>query len=176
MSLLIAPTQAKQVGGVEMADKKSIKGADLTLNGAGVRSKYFMDVYVAGLYLPERSKQPDSIVKANEIQSMRLMITSSRITKKRLQDSIEEGIRLSAGKDFPRYAPMLDDLWSALTFEVKVGDVFDFTYVPGEGTHFIRNSEELRLLPEFEFKQVLFGIWLGKDPIQDSLKKELLSD
>lgn len=162
--------------GVDLPETLQVQQTSLVLNGAAVRSKYFMDVYVTGLYLPEKSHDAAAIMDADVVQSMQLHITSSRITRSRLIESIEDGIKLSAGDDFPRYRPMLDELWEALTFEVKLGDSFEFAYVPGTGTHFYRNGELLRVLPQFEFKQVLFGIWLGEKPVQKSVKQGLLGE
>lgn len=173
--LLSGTSQARQVGGITFPESITVNEATLTLNGAGVRSKYFLDVYAVGLYLKEPSQNPAEIIQADETQMLRLVITSSHITKDRLTDSIEEGVRLSAGRDYPRYKPMLDDLWAALTFEVRVGDVFEFFYIPGKGTAFTMNKKELRVLPDFQFKRVLFGIWLGENPIQKSVKAALLS-
>ena len=164
----------RTVAGVDLPESIQVEQQTLTLNGAGIRSKYFMDVYVAGLYLPSASTDARAIVSADAPQSMQLTIISSHITRSRLIDTIEDGIKLSAGKDFPRYQPMLKELWDALTFEVKVGDRFEFTYLPGKGTHFYRNGALLRVLPEFDFKKVLFGIWLGEEPVQPPLKKALL--
>ena len=175
MYLVVGVAEARQVGGMTFPESTTINGVKLTLNGAGVRSKYFLDVYAVGLYLPTPSQNPAAIIQADEIQMLRLMITSSHITRNRLTDSIEEGIRLSAGKDYPLYKPMLDELWAALTFETRVGDVFEFTYVPGTGTTFMMNSKQLRVLPDIQFKRVLFGIWLGDNPIQESVKAALLS-
>lgn len=165
---------ALTVGGVSLEDSIAIQGTALKLNGAGIRNKLFIDVYVAGLYLPERTQVAQRIIDGNEVQSIRLVVTSSQITRDRLIDAITEGIKMSAGKEFPRYEPRLQELWATLTFEIGEGDIFDFTYVPGEGTHVIRNGQPLRVMPEYEFKRVLFGIWLGKDPIQESLKADLL--
>lgn len=172
---LASTALALEVGGVKFEETQSVQGTPLLLNGAGIRNKFFMDVYVAGLYLPKRSTEAEAIIAGKELQSIRIVITSSQITRERLTDAITEGIQKSAGDDFARYEPMLDQLWSALTIEVQKGDVFDFTYVPQQGVHFIRNGQSLRVMPEFEFKKVLFGIWLGKDPIQPSLKADLLA-
>ena len=147
----------------------------LALNGSGIRSKYFMDVYVASLYLPAHSRNANTIVAADAAQSIHLHIISSHITKDILIESIEDGIKQSAGASFPRYQSRLQELRDALTFEVKKGDRFEFTYLPGKGTHFYRNGKLLRVLPTLEFKQVLFGIWLGKNPVQSSLKTALLN-
>lgn len=47
---------AAEVAGVKLADKVRIDaaGPDLVLNGAGVRTRFVVKVYVAGLYLAER--------------------------------------------------------------------------------------------------------------------------
>ena len=158
----------------QIPDTLTLGEHTLTLNGAGIRSKYFMDVYVAGLYLPAPNQNATEIIQADEPQTMRLVITSSHITKARLLDSIEEGVEKSAGADYPRFKPHLKELEAALNFEVQQGDQYDFSWIPGSGTHVYRNGEALQVLPTLAFKQVLFGIWLGEDPVQRSLKQALL--
>jgi hypothetical protein len=170
-----SPALSLEVGGVTLEDSRELRGKKLLLNGAGIRNKYFVDVYVAGLYLPEQNTSAESIISSKDFQSVRLVITSSRITRERLIEAITDGIRKSSGKDFARYEPMLGELWSAMTFEVKEGDVFDFNHVPDEGVHFVRNGSLLRVMTDFGFKKILFGIWLGDDPVQTTLKADLLS-
>ena len=54
--LVAAPlAQAKMVNDVDVADKIQVADQSLTLNGAGVRSKFFMDLYVGALYLNNHS-------------------------------------------------------------------------------------------------------------------------
>jgi hypothetical protein len=50
-----APTSARSVAGIEVPETLDNGGVLLTLNGAGTRTNYFLDVYVGGLYLKERS-------------------------------------------------------------------------------------------------------------------------
>ncbi|MBZ2188530.1 chalcone isomerase family protein [Alcanivorax sp. JB21] len=147
----------------------------LTLNGEGQRNKYLMNVYVAGLYLQSREQDAEEIIRRDEVQAVQLTITSSRVTQKRFMDSIEDGFRKSAGDDYPDYAPFLAELREDMAdIDIKDGDVFRFIYRPDEGTRFLRNDETLRVIEGLDFKQVLFGIYLGKDPVQDSLKRDML--
>ncbi len=48
--LLIGNLNAKEIAGVELPDEVRLDGIDqvLYLNGAGVRKKFFISVYVAG--------------------------------------------------------------------------------------------------------------------------------
>ncbi|MCG8673246.1 MAG: chalcone isomerase family protein [Pseudomonadales bacterium] len=158
----------------ESASRIVVQGKNLSLNGSGERSKFFTKVYVASLYLSNKSKNPEAIINADEPQLMRLKITSSLITPSLLNSSIKDGLKLSAGDDYDRYASMLDEVMMKNEVPVNINDQFDFFYLPGGGTYISRNGEELGVVPSYRFKQILFGIWLGKSPIQKDLKRSLL--
>lgn len=171
---VLGTVQAAEVNGVELPDTLQVDNTGLVLNGAGVRNKYFMQVYVAGLYVPEPSSDAASIMNADEVQVMRVEITSSMITRSRFQETVQDGLKQSAGDEYPRYEHMLDALWADENLDVDKGDVFEYRYVPGEGTRFLRNGNTLKVVKGLDFKRVLFGIYLGEYPVQDSLKAELL--
>ena len=179
-SLAIAPfiyfsaAQAEPSEGVTLQPEILFSGHPLLLNGSGDRSKFFTNVYVASLYLTQTSSDANHIINQDQPQLMRLNITSSLITKNRLMSSIKEGLKLSAGSEYSKYAAMLDAVFNAQAIEVNDGDQFDFFYVPGEGTRISFNNEEIKTVPGLDFKQVLFGIWIGKKPVQADLKQKLL--
>jgi long-chain acyl-CoA synthetase len=54
MALCIAPVFAADVGGVKLDDKMSLGGQEVVLNGAGVRTKFMVKVYVGSLYVPTK--------------------------------------------------------------------------------------------------------------------------
>ena len=49
-------------------------------------------------------------------------------------------------------------------------------YEPGKGVSVIRNGTVKVTVEGLDFKKALFGIWLSDDPIQDSLKEEMLGE
>ena len=69
---------AAEVAGVKLEDKVSIQpgGPELVLNGAGLRTKTFLKVkvYVAALYVTERSKDPVAIVTLDAPKTVRLTL------------------------------------------------------------------------------------------------------
>src|SRR5690606_17007505 len=142
----LGTAQAAEVNGVELPETLQVDSTGLVLNGAGVRNKYFMKVYVAGLYVPEPSSDATTIMGADEVQVMRVEITSSMITRARFQDTVQDGLKQSAGDEYPKYEHMLDDLWADKNLDVEKGDVFEYRYVPGEGTRFSRNGETLKVV------------------------------
>ena len=57
-----APLFAGTLAGVTLPDKAEAKGQSLVLNGLGLRKKFVIKVYVGGLYLPQKEKNPQKIL------------------------------------------------------------------------------------------------------------------
>ena len=51
------------VGGYKFEDTTKVAGKDLKLNGAGMRTKFIIKVYAAGLYLPEKKNNTAEVLK-----------------------------------------------------------------------------------------------------------------
>src|SRR5690606_41820150 len=52
---LFSTAQAREIADVEIPENLSADSTQLVLNGAGVRTKWFMDIYVSALYLAQPS-------------------------------------------------------------------------------------------------------------------------
>lgn len=57
---------------------------------------------------------------------------------------------------------------------VKPGDVYALTYVPGRGTSLRYNGKVLASIPGHDFAAAYFSIWLGDEPICQDLRDKLL--
>src|SRR5512133_1141208 len=64
---------AREVAGVDLADTVTVDGKPLQLNGAGVRKKLFIKVYVGALYLPTRSADGWAILEADQPRHVRMV-------------------------------------------------------------------------------------------------------
>lgn len=61
VGLLGQTTRAVELAGVTLAPTATLTdGSVLVLNGAGVRKKFFVDVYIGALYLPSPATRPTS--------------------------------------------------------------------------------------------------------------------
>jgi len=58
--------------------------------------------------------------------------------------------------------------------DVKPGDRYALTYRPGKGTELSFNGKPLVFVEGDDFAAAYFSIWLGKKPIDEDLKNELL--
>ena len=66
------------------------------------------------------------------------------------------------------------DLINAIYQDVKPGDRYALTYLPGRGTELALNGTPLTVIEGADFAAAYFGIWLGRDSIDDRLKRDLL--
>ena len=60
--------------------------------------------------------------------------------------------------------------------DVKPGDRYALTYIPGEGTELAKNGVRLALVPGEEFAEAYFRIWLGESPLDRDLRDQLLEE
>lgn len=171
-----AAAEARQYGDVTIPDTLEAGGETLGLSGAGYRSKFFMKMYLGGLYLKESNSGPDAVVAADEAMLIRLHIVSGKITSERMIEAIDEGFEKSAGDNLASLAEMIDQFKGFFSEEIKVDDVFDIAYVPGEGVSVQKNGNLLGTIEGIDFKQAVFGIWLGDDPADKGLRKKMLGN
>ena len=54
--------QASMIADVDVAEQMTVVEQPLILNGAGVRSKFFMDLYVGSLYLPTKAHTLEDVL------------------------------------------------------------------------------------------------------------------
>lgn len=165
-----------EVGDARVSKIFHSQGHNMMLNGAGTRTKFFMDMYVAALYLKSPTKDAQAVVDADEPMAIRLYIVSSMINSERMSDATRDGfVRSTQGNTAP-IEDEIDDMIEAFADAVEDGDVFDLVYLPEEGVTVYRNGVEKTNVEGLEFKQALFGIWLSEDPVQDSVKDDMMND
>ncbi|HEX8575505.1 MAG TPA: chalcone isomerase family protein [Flavobacterium sp.] len=149
----------------------------LVLNGAGIRDKMWISMYIQALYLIKESNDPVKILNAKENMAFRLYVTSSLITKKRLTEALEEGLKKSFTGDLNTIKDKMDTFMSFFDSKIKENDVFDFVYNAKDDTTFIFwNGKVTGKIKGFDFKRAFFGIWLEEKSIDNTLKKRLLGE
>ncbi|WMP15858.1 chalcone isomerase family protein [Thiothrix lacustris] len=151
--------------------QQTLAGQALTLNGKGIRTKAFFNLYTAGLYVQAKSTDAAAILASDTPTAIRLEVTSSMITSEKMEEAVREGFKKSTAD--PAIQPRIEQLIGVFKEEIKEGDVYDFVYKP-TNVVIIKNGKPSATIAGNDFKQALFGIWLGENPVQASLKKALL--
>ena len=144
------------------------------MNGTGIRDEpvYHAKVYEAGLYLESKTKNARRIIRDKGVKHLELRFLS-RTRQYSVRKSWEEGFQKQAGQDIEKFRAAIDQLmsWSS---SFGAGDVYSFTYVPSKGLE-IRVKNKLKgVIEGEEFSRIFFSIWLGRDPVNRTLKAGLL--
>jgi len=165
----------KTFGDVTMPRKMMIGKTVLQLNGAGVREKLWIDLYVCGLYVKTKTTDANTIIDSKEHCSMKLQIVSSLITSKKMNDAVEDGFKNALGKPTKEMRKKIDAFKAIFSKdEIEEGDIYDIVYIPSKGIVVFKNGKIQPIIEGYEFKKALFSIWLGKKPADDDLKDDLL--
>lgn len=166
---------AATVAGVSLKDSLKIGDTQLQLNGAGVRSKFMVDLYIAALYVSEKSHDPQLIMDADQPMLIQVHVISNLITQENLSRGTAEGFSKATGNNTEAIQPLIDEFLDGLKEKITIGDVFEFVYLPGKGVTMIKNRKLIKRLPfDLDFKRALFGIWLSDKPAQTSLRSRML--
>jgi hypothetical protein len=172
-------TAQKQIvyDGITLPRTIDFEGQELQLNGFGSRSKLWTEVYIQALYISFLSDNANEILNSDATMAIRLQITSSLVTSKKLSKSLQKGIIKSIGEEnLSKFTVQLDLLEKLLNREdTNNGDNFNLIYTPLDKSIWVYKNNILEgKIPGLEFKKAFFGIWLGQNPVDDDLKKSLL--
>ncbi len=163
---------AATLAGVTLPDTAQVGGKTLVLNGLGIRTKYMVKVYVGGLYLEQKSSDPNAIIKADAPKQIVMKFVHGA-SKSQMTDAFDESFKDNTPDAYKTMKADIDRLLSALD-PVKVGDDMVFTYVPGTGTTMAINGKDKLTIAGPAFGQVIFSVWLGPKPPNADLKKGML--
>ena len=174
--MITALGNAEEIGGINIPESLQTGQIQLMLNGAGIRTKLFFDIYVGCLYLKEKSQDATSIIEANEPMAIRLHVLSSMLTSKKMEKATRKGFEKATGGNIEPIKVQIDEFCTVFKKEIKEDDRYDLIYVPEKGVEVYINGEYTSVTEGLAFKQALFGIWLSDKPAQKSLKKAMLGE
>lgn len=163
-------------GGVNLPSTLTYNQTEFQLNGAGVRERFWISMYVSALYLEEKSQNAQAIMSADKPMVIRLHIVSKLITSKRMVEAVTDGFEKSLDGNTAPVQERIDKLLGYFEEDIKKDDVFDLVYEPGKGTTAYKNGEARGTVEGLDFKAALFGIWLSDDPADKDLKEEMLGN
>ena len=170
--------QSAVVGGVEVPDEVSLADTQqrLVLNGAGVRKKFFISVYVAALYLPQPQHDARVLLKSPPANRILMRFVYSKVAKHKMDEAWREGF--ANNLEAPALAAVTQRLeqFAALFGDMSEGDQVWLDYVPGRGTSVTINGERRGVIEGGDFNAALLAVWLGDEPVSEGLKNALVGD
>ncbi|MCG8016922.1 MAG: chalcone isomerase family protein [Candidatus Thiodiazotropha sp. 'RUGA'] len=173
---LFSNVAAKQVAGINLDEtmQRAEDGVTLELNGAGVREKFFFDIYVAALYLQKKSNQASVILNNEAAARVEIRMLYSEVKQEKFVQGWNDGF--SANLDEPQFNQIVERLnqFNGWFETLTEGEMIELDYFPGKGTRVKIKGVEKGVIPGGDFFQALLSVWLGEKPVTKSLKKDLL--
>ena len=99
LPLLSLPVHALDVGGVQIAPTAKLDndGPALILNGAGVRKKLFISVYVGALYLPKKAATAPEVLAQTGPRRVLMHFVYDEVSAAKLVEAWNEGFAANHG-------------------------------------------------------------------------------
>jgi hypothetical protein len=173
---LLFSVQAREIAGIMLDERIQISnGSELLLNGAGLREKLWVDVYVGSLYLPQTSRDIAEIYSNQGPYRIQLDFVYKKVSRDNLIEAWDEGFRKN---QTPETLSALEDdlqrLYAMFDRDAVRGDQFIFDYLPSEGVTIQINGETAGRIEGERFKDALLDIWLGNVPADKDLKRGMI--
>jgi Chalcone isomerase-like len=182
LSLVLASLSAPALAAVDIKgarfdDTYQLGNQSLSLNGAGTRVKVIIDVYAAGLYVPQRGRDAGNLLAQNGPKSLQIVLLRE-LTGEDFADAMVKGfVKNNGSADQARFQPKIDEIRNLMMSfgKVRKGAVIHIDFTPSAGTSV--TIDGVRKGPEIagdEFFTALLRIWLGNAPVDADLKASLL--
>jgi hypothetical protein len=174
------PASGADVEGVHFDERVRLEPTpgELTLNGAGVRTKLAIKVYAIALYLPEKTAQSEQILASLSAKRVTISILMKQVTAAQFMDSLRDKLESDLNPDelraLQKSIMQIDEIVAAVR-TLKRGQVITLDYLPGLGTRvLIDNEMKGSYIPGETFYRALLTGWIGPRPVSRPLKLALL--
>ena len=173
LSLGARSAAAAEISGIKLPDQVTVEGKTLKLNGAGLRQATFLkfNVYAAGLYLENSSRDGEAIANSDQPKSIE-MVFMREVSAKQMAEAFQEGFEKNCVADCAKLKPDIGKL-QGLMKDMKKGDAMAFHFLPDKVEVMIR-GQKAGSIGDKGFGQQLIRCWIGKNPPNAGLKEGLL--
>ena len=174
--IFLNPVFAREIAGIQAEETITLSNQQtLSLNGAGIRSKFFFKIYVGALYVTEPPlKTPQAVLADTRAKRISMHFLYDEVSKEKLNSGWHDGFMLNQDEAQLTKLKQRLERFKGLFDAVKKGDVIYLDYLPNQGTQVTINKEVNGTIPGFDFHQALMKVWLGEEPADWDLKKAML--
>jgi hypothetical protein len=172
--LIVFSAFGAEVAGIKLPDEEQ----KLVLNGAGLRKRAFFQVYVIGLYLPEKKTAAAEVIGSTGAK--RVLIHMMRDVDAEqfsgaLTDGMKDNLSEAEMKGFEPRIRQLSGIMAGMK-EAKKGMRITLDWTPAGTAVTVEGKPAGATIPGEDFYRALLKIWLGDKPVQADLKGALLGE
>jgi hypothetical protein len=167
-----------ELEGIALPDRVRLepRGAELVLNGAGVRHEAIFKVYVSALYLPARNRDGGAILNKDEPRRLALHFlrdVKAAQFEQATRDALRETLTDEERSPLESRLDRLNEFLATMP-DVRQGTEISIDYAPRTGTIIRVNGKEQERIAGADFNRALMRIWLGERPRDPKLKNAML--
>jgi len=177
LMLLTGVAQAREFKEVNIPDKMVLVGTntDIIINGVGMRTKFFFDIYIGALYLETAAKTSEDILSQNGAKRVFMHFVYDEVPAEKLVNGWNEGFEGNLSEQ--QLAGLAERIkaFNAMFDTVHAGDEILLDYLPDHGTRVTIKGKVKGVIEGKDFNDALLNIWLGDEPADEGLKEAMLN-
>jgi hypothetical protein len=166
------PAGARDVGTTPVPETLRVAGRTLQLNGAGLRTRFLVQVYVAALYLERPSADADAILASDQPWAVTLVFRRD-VDHHKILDAFVSAFEQNSPGQLEALKPQLE-IFHAILDDLKDGQTLRLHYLPDVGTTLTVPGGATATVPGRTFGEAVLRTWLGERPSDGDLKRGLL--
>ena len=170
-------TPAQDVVEPRSGTKFAAKDEGMSLLGVALRTRSIIKVYAIGLYAADSALSGPLKGKAGTPDLYRELVDGDfgkkvvmkflrNLSASQIRDAFREGLKGAGGKT---------ETWVAYFDDIQSGKECVIAWKPGVGLETRVAGNDKPPINDKAFASAVFGIWLGSKPIQENVKKDLVS-
>jgi hypothetical protein len=161
-ALPAAPARAASLAGITLPDKVDVAGQSLVLNGLALRTKFFIKVYVGGLYLTHKEHDAGKVLAEDAARRQVLSFLYS-VKAGQMCDAWKDGLAANTPRATAEVKKNFDTLCGYME-DIPKGQTLVLTYIPGQGTAVEVNGKAKGTLPGKATADAILATWIGPKP------------
>ena len=160
--------------GRSIPDVVTLEATTVPLRGADLLNyKWVISLYVAGLYLPKSTDTTPAAAVAATPKRL-LMHYARDIPREKMVEATDETIGNGLTPVQITAIAASQKIWNAMYPAPRENDVLTFDHLPGGTLIMTLNGKEVGRLTDDAFARALFAIWIGENPVKESLRDTLI--
>ena len=170
--LLSSQALALDVAGVNVSPTAVVRQKTLSLNGAGIRKKFFFKIYVGSLYTERKVTTPAQLLADPGGKLVRMNFVYKKVDRGDIVKAFAEGLENNS----PAVARSAEAkaFLSWFTADFVAGDTVDISLAPDGTVAASQNGKALGTVRSPALAQGVLLIWFGEKPADGDLKKGML--
>ena len=159
---LASPASGGRIGDVTLPDQIALGESTLNLNGLGMRTFTFFDVYAAGLYLASPSTDAGEILATDGPRAMTMHFLR-KVEAEKISGAWLEGLAANT----PDADASLKERFATLAGMMETmdkGETLDCLYDPAQGTSVVVRGQVKGVIAGKDFSDALLACWIGPKP------------